>query len=82
MPEIYLLLMAMHNIPYAATATLSNIDDLAKKMQKAMEKKKKAWFICIFSVPVRSLGIESDMSIQVCRMAVKTNYSALGSRIR
>jgi pyruvate/2-oxoacid:ferredoxin oxidoreductase beta subunit len=72
------LLMAMHNIPYAATATLSNIDDLAKKMQKAMEKKKEGLvYLHIFCPCPVGWGIESDMSIQVCRMAVKTNYFPL-----
>lgn len=72
------LIMAMHNIPYTATATLSHMDDLAKKMQKAMEKKKEGLvYLHIFCPCPVGWGIESDMSIQVCREAVKTNYFPL-----
>jgi len=72
------MIMAMHNIPYTATATLSHMDDLAKKMQKAMEKKKEGLvYLHIFCPCPVGWGIESDMSIQVCREAVKTNYFPL-----
>jgi pyruvate/2-oxoacid:ferredoxin oxidoreductase beta subunit len=72
------LLMAMHNIPYTATATLSHIDDFAKKLQKAMEMKKQGFvYLHVFAPCPVGWGIESDLSIEVCRQAVKTNYFPL-----
>jgi pyruvate/2-oxoacid:ferredoxin oxidoreductase beta subunit len=72
------LIMAMHNIPYAATATLSHLEDLAKKLKKAEEKKKEGFvYLHIFSPCPLGWGFESDMSIEICRMAVRTNYFPL-----
>ena len=77
-PKNMPLIMAMHNIPYVATATLSNMDDFAKKLIKAEEKKKEGFvYLHVFSPCPVGWGIESDMSIEVCRMAVKTNYFPL-----
>jgi len=71
-------LMAMHKIPYAATATLSHLDDLAKKLLKAKEKKKEGLaYLHVFSPCPTGWGFESDMSIAVCRMAVQTHYFPL-----
>ena len=72
------LLMAMHGIPYTATATLSHMDDFAKKLIKAMEMKKQGFvYLHVFSPCPVGWGIESDLSIEVCRQAVKTNYFPL-----
>ena len=72
------LIMAMHNIPYTATATLSHMDDFAKKLLKAVEMKKQGFvYLHVFSPCPVGWGIESDLSIEVCRMAVKTNYFPL-----
>jgi len=77
-PKNVPLIMAMHNIPYVATATLSHMDDFAKKLLKAVEKKKEGFvYLHVFSPCPVGWGIESDMSIEVCRMAVKTNYFPL-----
>ena len=70
--------MAMHKIPYTATATMSNLDDLAKKLLKAKEMKKRGFcFLHIFCPCPTGWGVASDMSIELCRMAVKTNYFPL-----
>jgi pyruvate/2-oxoacid:ferredoxin oxidoreductase beta subunit len=77
-PKNMPLIMAMHNIPYVATATLSHMDDFAKKLRKAVEKKKEGFvYLHVFSPCPVGWGIESDLSIEVCRMAVKTNYFPL-----
>jgi pyruvate/2-oxoacid:ferredoxin oxidoreductase beta subunit len=72
------LLMAMHGASYVATATLSHLEDFAKKLIKAKEKKNEGFvYIHVFTPCVMGWRIESDSSIQVCRMAVRTNYFPL-----
>jgi len=71
-------IMAMHHIPYVATATLSHMEDFVKKLLKATEKKNEGFvYIHVFSPCPVGWGIESDSAIQVCRMAVRTNYFPL-----
>ena len=72
------LLMALHKVPYVATATLSHLEDLAKKLLKAKEKKEEGFcFIHVFSPCPTGWGLPTDASIEVCRMAVRTNYYPL-----
>ena len=72
------LIMALHRIPYAATATLSHMEDFAKKLRKAEEKKKEGFvYIHVFSPCPVGWRIKEDSAIQVCRMAVRTNYFPL-----
>jgi pyruvate/2-oxoacid:ferredoxin oxidoreductase beta subunit len=72
------LIMAMHKIPYAATATMSNLEDLAKKLLKAKEMKNEG-FCClhVFCPCPTGWGVATDTSIELCKMAVKTNYFPL-----
>ena len=72
------LIMAMHRVPYVATATLSHMEDFIKKLLKAAEKKKEGFaYIHVFSPCPVGWGIETDSTIQVCRTAVRTNYFPL-----
>jgi len=72
------LIMAMHPVPYVATATLSHMEDFIKKLLKAIEKKREGFaYIHVFSPCPVGWGVESDSSISVCRMAVRTNYFPL-----
>jgi pyruvate/2-oxoacid:ferredoxin oxidoreductase beta subunit len=72
------LLIAMHGAAYVATATLSHLDDFARKLTKAKEKIQEGFvYIHVFSPCVMGWRIGTDMSIQVCRMAVRTNYFPL-----
>ena len=72
------LVMAMHDIPYVATATLSHLEDYAKKLVKAKEKAKEGFaYIHVFCPCVVGWKIPVDSSITVCRNAVKTNYFPL-----
>jgi pyruvate/2-oxoacid:ferredoxin oxidoreductase beta subunit len=72
------LIMALHPVAYVATATLSNMEDYAKKLQKAKEKSKTGFaYVHVFAPCVIGFRIASDAGIQVCRMAVRTNYFPL-----
>ena len=71
-------IMAMHKGAYTATATLSHLDDLAKKLIKAKEKKDEGFsFLHIYCPCPTGWGFDTDLSIDVCRMAVRTNYYPL-----
>jgi pyruvate/2-oxoacid:ferredoxin oxidoreductase beta subunit len=72
------LIMAMHPLAYVATATLSNMEDYVKKLLKAKEKSKNGFaYIHVFAPCVIGFRISTDAAIQVCRMAVRTNYFPL-----
>jgi len=71
-------MMAMHKGAYTATATLSHLEDLAQKLLRAKEKKNEGFaFLHVFSPCPTGWGFPQDLSIQVCRMAVRTNYYPL-----
>ncbi len=72
------LIASMHRIPYVATATLSHIEDLIKKLLKAVEKRKEGFaYLHVFSPCTVGWGVADDSVIEVCRMAVRTNYFPL-----
>jgi pyruvate/2-oxoacid:ferredoxin oxidoreductase beta subunit len=72
------LLMAMHFIPYVATATLSHLEDFAEKLIKAKQKKEEGLsFLHIFCPCPTGWGVPTDLAIELCRNAVRTNYFPL-----
>lgn len=72
------LIMAMHKIPYAATASMSNLEDLARKLLKAKEMKNEGFcYLHVYCPCPTGWGVATDMSIELCKMAVKTNYFPL-----
>ena len=72
------LLMAMHKIPYAATATMSHLEDLAKKLLKAKEMKKFGFcYLHVFCPCPTGWGVESSRTIELCRRAVRSNFFPL-----
>jgi pyruvate/2-oxoacid:ferredoxin oxidoreductase beta subunit len=72
------MIMAMHDVPYVATATLSHMEDYAKKLEKAKEVAKTGFaYLHVFCPCYTGWKVEMDSSIQVCRAAVKTNYFPL-----
>ncbi len=72
------LIMLMHRPSYMATATLSHLEDFAKKLKKAQEKVKEGFvYLHVFSPCPVGWRINSNMSIEVCRNAVRTNYFPL-----
>ena len=72
------MVMLMHKPAYIATATLSHLEDFAKKLQKAKEKAKEGFvYLHVFSPCPVGLRIDSSRVIEVCRTAVRTNYFPL-----
>jgi len=72
------LLMAMHKIPYAATASMNNLKDLAEKLLKAQEKKNEGFcYLHVYCPCPTGWGMATDSSIDVCKKAVSTNYFPL-----
>jgi pyruvate/2-oxoacid:ferredoxin oxidoreductase beta subunit len=72
------MIMSMHSIPYVATATLSHLEDYAKKLTKAKEKAKQGTvYLHVFCPCLVGWKIPMDSSIAVCRQAVRTNYFPL-----
>jgi pyruvate/2-oxoacid:ferredoxin oxidoreductase beta subunit len=72
------MIMLMHRPRYMATATLSHLEDLAKKLQKAKEMVKEGFvYLHVFSPCPVGWRIDSNLVIEVCRTAVRTNYFPL-----
>ena len=72
------MVMLMHKPVYMATATLSHLEDFAKKLKKAQEKAKEGFvYLHVFSPCPVGWRVDSNMVIQVCRTAVRTNYFPL-----
>jgi pyruvate/2-oxoacid:ferredoxin oxidoreductase beta subunit len=72
------MIMAMHDIPYVATATLSHLEDYAKKLTKAKEMVKQGFvYLHVFCPCTVGWKVQPDSSIAVCRSAVQTNYFPL-----
>jgi pyruvate/2-oxoacid:ferredoxin oxidoreductase beta subunit len=72
------LIMLMHRPAYMATATVSHLEDFAKKLVKAKEKKNEGFvYLHVFSPCPVGWRIDSNKVIEVCRTAVRTNYFPL-----
>ncbi len=72
------MVMLMHQPRYMATATLSHLEDFAKKLVRAKEAVKEGFvYIHVFSPCPVGWRIDSNMTIEVCRNAVRTNYFPL-----
>lgn len=71
------IIMADHGIPYTATATLSHLEDYAKKLEKAKQVKDGLVYIHIFSPCYTGWRCAEDSSVEISRMAVETNYFPL-----
>jgi pyruvate/2-oxoacid:ferredoxin oxidoreductase beta subunit len=72
------MVMLMHRPRYMATATLSHLEDFAKKLQKAKAAAREGFvYLHVFSPCPVGWRIGSNTAIQVCRAAVRTNYFPL-----
>ena len=72
------MVMAMHDIPYVATATLSHLEDYAKKLVKAKELSRQGFvYLHVFTPCNVGWKTPTDATIDVCRTAVRTNYFPL-----
>jgi pyruvate/2-oxoacid:ferredoxin oxidoreductase beta subunit len=68
----------MHRPVYMATATLSHLEDFAKKLTRAKEAVKEGFvYLHVFSPCPVGWRIDSNRVIEVCRAAVRTNYFPL-----
>jgi len=71
------LIMADHGIPYTATATVSHLEDYAKKLQKAKQVKDGLAYIHVFSPCYTGWRAAEDSAVELSRLAVETDYFPL-----
>jgi phenylglyoxylate dehydrogenase beta subunit len=71
------LIMADHRIPYTATATISNLEDYARKLTKAKQVKDGLVYIHVFTPCYTGWRAAENSSVEISRMAVETNYFPL-----
>jgi len=72
------LIMAMHNIEYCATASPSNMADMVAKIQKGLEASKRGFaYLHIFSPCPTGWKFAPDISIEVAKLAVRSNMFPL-----
>lgn len=71
------MIMAMHDIPYMATANPAYIQDLVKKVEKAKAVKSGLAYIHVYNPCVTGWGIKANESIEVSRLAVQSNFAPL-----
>ena len=77
------LIMAMHNLEYCATASISNMADLVKKVEKGLEASKTGFaYLHIFASCPTGWGYAPHESIDVARRAVKSNAFPLWEKTR
>ena len=66
-------IVAAHNIPYAATASVANVDDLKKKIKKAQEATKIGpAFLHVHAPCPTGWGYTPSKTIEVARLAIET----------
>lgn len=71
------MIMAMHDIPYMATANPAYIQDMINKIEKAKQVDDGLAYIHIFNPCITGWGIKPEESIEVARLAVQTNFAPL-----
>ncbi|MDY6855994.1 MAG: thiamine pyrophosphate-dependent enzyme [Thermodesulfobacteriota bacterium] len=71
------LLLAMHGIPYAATATVAHLEDYGHKLEKAKAVKDGLAYIHVLCPCPTGWKAQPEESIEISRMAVETNYFPL-----
>jgi len=76
------MIMAMHDLPYMATACTSYLDDFREKLEKAMKVKEGLSYIHLFSPCPIGWRFPSENSIKVGKLAVETNFFPLFEVIR
>lgn len=76
-PKYMPLVMAMQGATYVATATLSHLEDFAKKLRKAQNVKNGLSYIHLFCSCPTGWRTKIEDGIEICRLAVETNYFPL-----
>ncbi len=71
------IIMAMHDIPYMATASPAYIPDLVAKVEKAMAVKEGLAYIHIYNPCLTGWGIPAEKSIEISRKSVQSRYFPL-----
>lgn len=71
------MIMAMHDVPYVATASPAYIPDLVRKVQEAMKVREGLAYIHVYNPCLTGWGIRAEESISVARLAVKTRFFPL-----
>lgn len=71
------MIMAMHDIPYLATASPGFLADLVGKVKKAMQVRDGMAYIHILNPCVNGWGFPPDKSLEVARLSVMTRYFPL-----
>lgn len=71
------MIMAMHDVPYVATASPAYIPDLVRKVEEAMKVKEGLAYIHVYNPCLTGWGIRAEESISVARLAVKTRFFPL-----
>ena len=71
------LIMALHDLPYVATASPAYIPDLVHKVERAMEVKEGLAYIHIYNPCLTGWGIKPEESIAVSRLSVKSRFFPL-----
>lgn len=71
------MIMAMHDIPYMATASPAYIPDLVKKVQKAKEVESGLAYIHVLNPCITGWGVKAEESIEVCKLSVQTKFFPL-----
>lgn len=66
-------IVAAHNIPYVAQASIAFLDDFSEKVKKAMTFKGPK-FINVLSTCTRYWGIEQNQTVEIAKSAVLTNF--------
>jgi phenylglyoxylate dehydrogenase beta subunit len=76
-PKYMPLVMAFQGAAYVATATLSHLEDFARKLRKAQKIKDGLSYIHLFAPCPTGWRAKIDSGIELCRLAVETNYFPL-----
>lgn len=71
------LIMAMHDIPYMATASPAYMLDMVKKFKRAKEIKDGLSFIHVLNPCSNGWGYPKEKSIDVCRLSIQTRFFPL-----
>jgi len=71
------MIMAMHDIPYAATASPAYIPDLVEKVEKAKATTDGLAYIHVLNPCSNGWGFAPEKSIEIARLSVKTRFFPL-----
>ena len=71
------LIMAAHNIPYVATATIAFLEDYLVKLNRALAVRDGLSYIHLYAPCPAGWGCPSDSALDISRIAVESNYFPL-----